>query len=204
MFISHLYRLVFLEVPRTASRSVSAALVELDPDAPTSRARREKGGSFDYHNFQVDPAYLNDYRVFAARRNPYDRLWSYWKHRRRTGNPAVFKTIPWRRYVEWACDPSTVPDIQGANHDIPITEMFDCSQVDFWLEYEALETSWRELAGLFELPLPALGHRNRSKASTGFGEAYDEVLAAMVSTRFAADFDRFGYSRGSWRSGRAP
>lgn len=199
MFISHQYRLVFLEVPRTASRSVSEALARLDPDAPTSRARRQNGAAVDYHRFQVDAVYLDDYCVVAAHRNPYHRLWSHWKHRRNHGNPEIFKTIAWPRYVEWACNPSAVPGIQGANHEMPIAEMFDCRSIDFWLSYEELERSWRELAMQYGLPLPELGSINRSETKYSFNDAYDGELAKLVETRFAADFELFGYSRDSWK-----
>lgn len=199
MFVSHRYRLIFLEVPRTASRSVSAALTTLDPEAPTARARRRNGAAVDYHNFQVDAAYLDDYFVIAAHRNPYHRLWSHWKHRHKHGNPEIFKTIRWPRYVEWACCPSAVPEIQGANHEVPITEMFDCRLVDFWLNYEELDRSWRELAMHYALPLPELGNFNRSETTFTFGEAYNDELADLLETRFAGDFELFGYSRDSWK-----
>ncbi len=87
MFISHNNNLIFLEVPRTASRSVSDALTRLDPESPTAVQRMTLGNSADYHGFKskllVDPSY----RVIATHRNPYERLWSFWKHRSNTGTP---------------------------------------------------------------------------------------------------------------------
>lgn len=200
MFISHHYRLVFLEVPRTASRSVSDALARLDPEAPTARARRRNGAAVDYHKVQVDAVYLDNYCVVASHRNPYHRLWSHWKHRHKNGNPEIFKAIAWPRYVEWACCPSAVPEIRGANHEMPITEMFDCRSVDFWLSYEELSRSWRELATQYGLPLPELSSTNQSEATPSFNDAYDDELAELVGARFAADFELFGYSRESWKS----
>ena len=199
MFISSRHKLVFLEVPRTASRSVTNALTEFDPYAPSALARRSWGTSFAYHNFRVRSELVDDYLVVAAHRNPYCRLWSYWKHRRSSGNPKIFKTTSWERYVDWVCDPASVPEIKGAMLDLPISEMFDCKMVDFWLRFETLDRSWTELQERFNLDFPPLRHNNASQPIEIFREAFDAVLAEKVACRFSADFDRFGYARDSWK-----
>lgn len=197
MFISDRYELIFLEVPRTGSRSISRALIELDPDSPTARARARTGQLIDYHDLRI-PEHADDYRVVAAHRDPYQRLWSHWKYRHRWGSPEVFKSTPWRRYVRWACDPGAAPEIQGAMLELPICELVDCARVTHWLAYEQLADSWRQLAEQTGLPLPALDWVNRSDDLGG--QLYDEPLAAMVAERFAADFERFGYRVDAWRT----
>jgi len=199
MFISHSHKLLFLEVPRTGSRSISQALTELDPESPTVAARRTSRGAADYHGFKnellADPAY----RVVATHRNPYERLWSFWKHRRNTGNPPIFHTISWSSYVDWVCDPTTVPELVNAQRDIPIAEMFDLDRVDFWLDFSHLGQNWAQLAQTLGLPLPPLKIINSSPDHGYLSNAYSPSIARRVSERFSKDFDYFGYSRDSWK-----
>jgi hypothetical protein len=152
-----------------------------------------------YHRFDL-PDKVEKFRIIlASHRNPYDRLLSFWKHRHKWGNPEIFKSISWPRYVEWACDPSAAPEITGAMPDVPISEMFDCDRVSHWLKFESLRTSWAKFSKDCELPLPKLGWLNASIRIGNFQKAYDTALASMVAERFAADFVRFNYDTGSWK-----
>ncbi len=199
MFISWQYEFVYLEVPRTGSRAVTSALTELDPTAPHAVARRQFGMSFEYHDFRIPAEIVELFHVFAAHRNPYGRLWSFWNHRHRSGNPPIFKSVSWERYVDWVCQPDSVPEIRGATIDIPISEMFDCDAVDSWLCFETLDRSWAELGERLNLALPSLQRRNASRQTMGFQSAFNAAKAQRVATRFSADFDRFGYERDSWK-----
>lgn len=174
--------------------------MRLDPDAPTAKLRREKRALVDYHDFRIPDEADETYAIIAGHRNPYDRLWSHWKHRNRRGNPAVFKSISWLRYVKWACDPGSVPEITGANLELPICELLNYDRVSHWLRFESLATSWRELSDRLDIPLPALDRLNRSVVLGTYRDAYDSDIAGMVADRFAADFETFHYSLDSWRS----
>jgi len=198
MFISDKYKLVFFEVPRTGSNSVTAALGELDPDSPTMIARSQTSVTMDYHRFEI-PDYAKDYALIAAHRNPYERIWSHWKFRHRYGNPEVFRTTPWHRYVKWVCEPGSVPEIQNAMLDVPIIEMFDSGQVAHWLSFESLTESWQELAEGLDLDLPSLQVKQASSFMGDYRDAYDGELAAMIAKRFAQDFELFGYDVDSWK-----
>ncbi|MFC1849778.1 sulfotransferase family 2 domain-containing protein [candidate division CSSED10-310 bacterium] len=198
MFISEKYKLIFLEVPRTASISITEALTRIDPESATVKRRQEKGAMDGYHSFDLPDEVGKFPLIFATHRNPYSRLWSFWKHRHKWGNPEIFKSVSWPRYVEWACDPTAVPEISGAMLDMPISEMFDCDRVSYWLKFESLRTSWIKLSTDYDLPLPALGWLNASIRLGNFQEAYNAELASMVAKRFAADFERFNYEVGSW------
>ncbi len=199
MFISHKYKLVFLEVPRTASHSINDALTQLDPESPTVTQRGAEGPAADYHGFRNPVLDDPDYRVVAAHRNPYERLWSHWKHRHHTGNPAILKIISWPTYLDWVCDPSSVPELKGAIRDIPIAEMFDLQRVDFWLDFNKLNESWIELACKLDLPLPNLQTSNSSPHHGYLSNAYNESIAQRISERFSRDFEFFGYDQESWK-----
>jgi hypothetical protein len=199
MFISEKYKLIFLEVPRTASNSISEALTRIDPYSPTVKRRREIDAMDGYHDFGLPDEVEKHYVIFATHRNPYDRLWSFWKHRHRWGNPEIFKSVSWPRYVEWACDPSAAPEITGAMLELPISEMFDCDRVTYWLKFESLRTSFIKIASDCDLPLPKLPWLNASVRLGNFQKAFDARLASMVADRFIVDFERFNYDVDSWK-----
>ena len=199
MFISPRYKFVFLEVPRTGSHSVTNALTQLDPESPTALERRKQGWFYKYHDVQVPWELKDTYCIFAAHRNPYSRLWSYWKHRNATGNPEVFKTLSWERYVAWACDPHAVPEIQSAMPDVPVSELVECEGVDFWLRFETLDQSWIELGEHLDLNLPRLKMANASQPRIDYRDAYNADLAGKVFERFREDFQQFHYAENSWR-----
>ncbi len=200
MFISHKYKIVFLEVPRTASRSITTALALLDPQAPTVIARQQQNTLEDYHNFDCAEISDKSFRVIATHRNPFDRLWSFWKYRRNTGNPEIFKSISWLQYVDWVCDPSSTPQISGALLDCPIAEMFDLDRVDFWLDFEQLSESWQKLGKKYSLPLTPLVSINASPRYKHAADHLNESVAKRISDRFSQDFEYFGYSKDSWKN----
>ena len=199
MFTSHNFNLVFFEVQRTGSNSVTQALTKLDPTSPTVINRAKTKSLIDYHTFHIPDSKGESYRVIAAHRNPYERLWSHWKFRNQYGNPVIFQSISWETYVKWACDPEVVPEIQGAHLDVPITELFDCDRVDFWINYESLNDSWADLSEFLHIDLPPLQHKQKSRNLGDFKDAYDDNLSRVVAERFAADFERFGYCKQSWK-----
>lgn len=199
MFISEKYKLVFLEVPRTGSRSITDALTRMDPGSPTVQIRRRQLALVDYHNMQIPDHVDDNYVVVAAHRNPYERLWSHWKFRHQWGDPEIFKAVSWQSYVMWACIPGALPEITRALPEMPITQMLDCDRVTHWLHYDHLGTSWQKLAENTGLPLPELSWINRSRDRGGHREAYNAELAAMVAKRFADDFIMFNYDTESWR-----
>lgn len=158
----------------------------------------KRGGCSDrlvaYHSCHIPEQVDDSYAIVAAHRNPYDRLWSHWKFRHQWGNPEIFKSITWQRYVMWACSPDSVPEICNALLEMPISEMMDCERVTHWLNFERLAASWQQLADDTNLPLPALDKINQSTTMGGYREAYDRKLANMVAERYASDFMRFSYN----------
>ena len=199
MFLSEKYKLAFYEVPRTGSNSITAALTEFDPESPTVIKRLETNVMADYHGYRIPDDFKKPFISLASHRNPYERLWSFWKHRNKNGNPPIFKETSWPRYVQWACDPSSVPEIKKAMFDKPISEMFNCDEIDYWLCFESLEKSWREFGENHGFNLPELKVVRASRKMGHVHEAYNKELASMVASRFEADFIRFGYDFDSWK-----
>ncbi|MFT6958603.1 MAG: hypothetical protein ACJAYC_003623 [Halieaceae bacterium] len=202
MFVSHKYKLIYYEVPRTGSHSITRALTELDPESPTVAERKLNGSGAGYHHITDQQLLANpEYCFIAAHRNPFDRLWSIWKHRKRGGNPEIFKTTSWARYTEWACDPSVATEFAGAWVDAPILEFVDKDRVDYWLDFHRLESSWARLSEKIAIPLIPLKSLNASPDHGSMQNAYSESAGERVAQRFAKDFDYFGYNPRSWQPG---
>ncbi|WP_040482057.1 DUF5672 family protein [Luminiphilus syltensis] len=201
MFISHRYQLIFFEVPRTGSNSVTQVLNRIDPDSPTLAERKVRGGGWAFHYFTEAAEEFPHYRLVAAHRNPYERLWSFWKHRKHGGNPEIFLSLSWKRYIDWVCEPTSVPEVQAAMQDIPITEMLDVSRVSHWLDFHRLGDSWQTLIEQMGLPPAVLPASNGSPDHGTLHQAFNETLAQRVAERFSQDFDYFGYDRNSWQAG---
>mgnify|MGYP005994627253 CR=1 FL=1 len=198
MFVSHQFKLLFFEVPRTGSRSASKALAMLDPDSITAVKRANETQAYSYHLYETKTvADHPDYRLIAAHRNPYERLYSHYKYRSRIGNPDFLKTLSFAEYVQWMCDPKSRPDLVGANLDTPIVEMLPVDRVDFWLSFDSLNADWVALSAFLNIKLPAIPKINASMPSE-IERPFSRELAAQVEHRFKADFDYFGYSVDSW------
>lgn len=203
MFLSHKYEFIFFEVPRTGSHSATRILNQLDPDSPTALARETHGNGWAFHYLTDAAKDYPGYRMLAAHRNPYDRVWSFWKQRKRGGNPEVFRSISWPRYIDWVCDPASVPEITGAMLDIPIAEMLNLDSVDVWLDFHHLQESWASACTALQLPLIPLDKVNTSPDHGEMHMAYNTSIAERIAERFAADFAYFRYSIDSWKPGES-
>lgn len=198
MFVSHKFGFVFFEVPRTGSNSISQVLMEIDPQSPTAIKRTGEQAVLDYHAFRI-PDDAKEYHIVAAHRNPYERLWSHWKHRRKHGNPSVFKDVSWAEYVDWVCKPDTASRIKGAILDRPICEMPNIDRVTHWLRFSHLNDDWVALCRELDIPVRELNQLNSSAKFVQGGSGYSEIIADRVYQHFQCDFERFDYARDSWQ-----
>ncbi len=201
MFISHTHKLLFFEVPRTGSRSITQALTRLDPRSPTAVVRAVKRNLYNYHVYEQSVVDKHpDYSLIAVHRNPYDRIRSHYKYRKQYGNPEGFKKLTFKQYLEWVCLGELPFEIGPAMIDKPICELLPFSQVNHWLAFETLNADWKTLSDTLDIKLPQLQCINSSHEEYSRGSVYDDDLANLVLKRFDSDFDQFDYNRDSWRT----
>lgn len=194
MFISHTHKLIFFEVPRTGSRSISQALTQLDPRSPTAVVRSLKRNLYHYHVFDQNLADQHpDYAIIAAHRNPYERIRSHYKYRKQRGNPDELKRFSFTNYIDWVCLGKPPFDIGAAMIDRPITELLPCDRVDHFLRFDQLEEDWQVLSEKLQVSLPQLERINYSSADFDEQCVYTQNLASKVALRFASDFEYFDY-----------
>jgi hypothetical protein len=144
---------------------------------------------------------FNKATTFTICRNPYNRVYSMYRHRTRT-NQCDMKTspIPFNEWVE-RCFSST-PDPFYRN---PQLKMF-APQVE-WLQdkkgrvrvseilrFESLSEDWQRLAIKFELP-SELDTLNRSGTNIdSISTCFNTKSIALIRKAFQRDFEYFSYS----------
>jgi hypothetical protein len=179
------HRFVFLAVPRTGSKAMAGALLDL----PGSRAVGR-----NHHNFRVPPA-ARWFLTFAVVRNPYARLASHYRYR--CDRSPFVAGLSFAEYIDWAIrrGPGAVWDMPGAppqpgpeaSGDPPQVAWLAGARVDAILRYEHLETD------LQRMPFGHLIGWRHTASPSRLGERYDEALRLRVCEAHRLDFEAFGY-----------
>jgi hypothetical protein len=175
---------VFIEVPRTASRSMGRLL------------RKHFGAKLHEHHSRKIPAACRPWFTFACIRNPYARLYSYYCYRSTWRNNSLYPAVHRMRfpeYVDWAIDGD------GRNCESTQHAFLDGVRLDAILRFENLQ----ELRDLpFMRQGPTVGpfpHLGKTGAATSWRAAYDQRLADRVARWAKDDFRMFSYDPESWR-----
>ena len=187
-------------MPRTGSRSISQALACLDPRSPTAVIRAVKRNLHHYHVFESGLLDQHpDYLLVAVHRNPYERIRSHFKYRKKYGNPQILKSFSFAEYIEWVCSDAPRDDIGPVLKDQPITEMLPIEKVTHWLRFAQLSEDWAKLKESVLPSLPELPSINQSGSMFDSDSVYNEALANQIAVRFEQDFQQFNYAVDSWR-----
>ena len=188
MIICHSPKLIFLAVPRTASRAITQAIETAFPDC-------EKRG---HHTMTVPEQYRTEvYFKFSSVRNPYSRTVSHYLYRHRNHlNSVGFWTfheyvhnlvrnrLPWWQLNN---DPPAVKWLRGTG----------CKQL---IRFEYLAQDWAALPVWQQTGFtPELKPLNRNPSgAANWRLFYTQELADKVYYHQQADFDQFGYAKNSW------
>jgi hypothetical protein len=179
VYVSHKLRIIYMAVPRTASRAVRKFLVE------EHRAREVgKKGFGGHHGIDgkvIRQCYDLGYKIICPVRNPWDVIVSWWHH-----NPRWFgeANAEFAKFVEW------FPK-HGKNK-----YLFEGMLYHFWaqhstriIKYEHLRA---DLARIIRAPvnLEVIGKSDRKP----YADYYDDELREYVAEAFAAEIEEYGYS----------
>jgi hypothetical protein len=209
--ISHRYRCIFIEVPKTGSTSVRALLgTPTKPHQNLWQIRylmeTEWTGGERLRDRLASSAYLwlskdgrrrrghrqfDEYFKFGFVRNPWDRLVSLYERREglmlkdRMSFPDF---VDWCRYSSSTC-----------NHALPHRYQLDWFVdphgkvlADFIGRFETLDRDWETVAARLGVE-SSLPHQNQNPGRKHYTEYYDARTRAIVADRFAVDIEYFGY-----------
>ena len=200
--VSHRYRFVWICNPKSASRSLIAALRAADPQAVLIRARTLE------QIFARHPEARRFYR-FAFLRHPRRRAYSFWadKHtlaRRDRSNRRWF-IEPWHGlhlgmsfpgFCRWLVSPSG-GDAFADRHWLSQSRQIRDAEgrlPDFIGSCENLEADWRTVTERLRLPLVALPRLNPRPPDMAPEPALDGDTARLLRRRYAHDFALGGYA----------
>jgi hypothetical protein len=220
--ISHRYKCVFVEVPKTASTSVRAVLGT--PPKPHLNLWQIKflmenywTGSGGWGNRLAEAAYLllpaarrrrvgqrqfESYFKFGFVRNPWDRAVSLYKRRE---GMQLRDRMSFDQFVEWVTFSSAT-----CLHPMPHRNQLDWFVdphgnvvADFIGKFETLRDDWAFVCRKLGIDAP-LPHLNENPSARHYTEYYTPRTRRIIADRFRVDVEHFGYTfEGLASAGRA-
>ena len=197
--ISHQRRFIFIQVPRTAGTSVTAALrdesCELLPDTHDPRVPHAPANHLTLHEINrhglVEPEVLRSYFKLCFVRNPWDWMISEICC---PGLRPLFDGLTVEQSIRKACAIARDSPVGYGNHLRPQSDFIASGdlEVDFVGRFEDLADDFRAACERIGRPanLPAL---NRTQ-HTSYWSYYNRETRDLVAETFRRDIERFGYA----------
>jgi hypothetical protein len=182
VLVSKRYSFVYFQVPKVATRSVLAALKELDPEA------------VELNKIPYTPGMFRGLRSFGVVRDPFERLHSYWANKVRDSGK-VAECYPHLRGMTFAAfvDEISAWDLRVCDAHARFQSRLVPRNVDFVARFERLDTDIERLTSWLEIPALELPVRNVSNRGPTAVDEYGPDLQRRVRELYAVDMKRFGY-----------
>ena len=212
--ISHKYKCIFVEVPKTGSTSVRAILGK--PWKPHLNLWQIKNHMENYwthvggrtnralevfylalpkqHRSSVGRKQFETYFKFGFVRNPWDRIVSLYE-RKEVGQ--LRDKMTFEQFVDWI-QYSSATCIHSAPHRYQLDWFVDHNGnvlADFIGKFERLEEDWDFIAKKLGIN-QALPHWRANPRERPYCEYYDARTREVIANKFRIDIERFGYEFG--------
>ena len=188
---SERYKFIYFNAPKTASRSISAALMALTDGEAVIAAQHPKQGihaGLEYYKTGGILKFpLNQYFLFTFVRNPWARQVS------------AYYFLDWTQ----AADPSHPKHVKFANfcRIKPMIHQYNCCghhdsppiQFDFVGRVENLQNDFDALCDKLGLQRMTVPHINAIKHAD-YREYYNDETREIIAEKHARDIELFGYS----------
>lgn len=203
-------RLGYIQIPKVASRSIRASIIEMARDEITIDTDRQDIADkaveelFSRHVARKQLAKLpGDYFLFAFVRNPLTRLYSAYANKlldsASGGTRNIFAHMgmsPGMPFEDFVMRVAELKDHQIDRH-LRSQHWFltyeDKLFVDYIGKMENLSADWKELQTRFRVP--ALPHKNSSSAADPDSwQPFTRRLAEVAIERYREDIELFGYT----------
>jgi hypothetical protein len=212
--ISHKYKCIFAEVPKTGSTSIRVILGRAwKPHRNLVELRRLMESSWTHYggrrNRIVEPLYLllsperrariggkqfESYFKFGFVRNPWDRVVSLYERKeplQMKDQMSFDEFVAWIQYSSATC-PHSSP------HRCQLDWFVDGNGkmlADFIGRFEKLEEDWSFLAKKLGVSAK-LSHQRANPRERHYTEYYNARTREMIATKFSQDIETFGYEFG--------
>lgn len=197
-FVSDEHRLVFLHLTKNGGTSITDALLRMhgcDLQAAETNKHRPIGLDFPAQ-FRPNGIDIHDpwreivrkypkakrYRTLAVVRNPWERIFSFYQHKKRRGDA----DLPAGSFSEI----------------IRTSNVLLLHPQNWWLEgapglleidFEYMADGWGRVAESFGLPYVPLQHLNRTTKPADYREHYDEEAREAVREHYRWEIERYGF-----------
>ena len=196
MIISHAYKFVFLDVPKTASLSLDTVFEKQYGGKLVKPPPESKLG--EKHS-RVIPLAGADYLKVTCVRDPYSRMVSFWHHTRNTQQQEIrrLKLTGFDSFLDHCL---MVTDKYPADH----TNGFDYRYFSMWkyleptgydtvMRLESLESDFNKLP--FVTTPVQLPNRNKTNNGETWQELQTPERTEKINAWAGKDFEVFGYTR---------
>lgn len=200
-FISDKHRFIFLHIPKNAGTTISDALARIHGEqlydigdgvydyegVGLGVPRQFRPNGIDVHDTykQIIEKYpqAKDYHTMAVVGNPWERIFSFWKHKRRRGDSDLDHSLSFAD----ALRASNVLLLQ------PQLWWFSENPLVWILHKETLAEEFTAWCQLNEIEPVELTRLNVDPAEEDYRNHYDEYGIDLIKEFYRAEIERFGY-----------
>ena len=187
--ISHKNKFIFVEVPKTGTKSIVSYLLQFeDPQNNLRKICQIKNGGISHRPLaKYSMSHRNQYFCFAFVRNPWDRVVSrYAYHIRKKRN----KSTSFKMFVENYLD-----NHKPFFHAVLQYDLVGHPGMDFIGRYETLQNDFNIVCDKIGIPHDKLPIIGKSKHEA-YDKYYDDETYDIVTEKYAKDIEYFGYKFG--------
>lgn len=204
-FLMRDYRVLYVGVPKVATRSLLAALQSMPSSDKTARLIVELDIGRLLHRYPE----ARDYFKFTFVRNPWSRAASCYLEKIKNEHPIKHARVLHNRrglsagmsfesFAEWLNSADGADDVADrhwmSQHSILALDQPGVISYDFIGRFESLEQDYQRLRELSHLALPHLSHRLKTQAPDEYRTLYTDRSIDLIAMRYARDIQLFRYN----------
>lgn len=210
MLISHKYKFVTIDIPKTGTRSLRETLLPIgiiDIIGSSDRSGRfYQHGSAESCSIALLDINKNfiDYYSFCVVRNPWDRYLSFFKYYKEIYETGAATSVPQKNQLEYSkslFQNTTEKEILKKiiqTHNAQHSYFMTTDQkilVNKVAQFQNLEMEFNSLCNKCGvLPIPKLKHKNKTTQKINYKDIYDQELIDMVAEKERIVIDKYNFN----------
>jgi len=189
MIISHKYKFITIDIPKTGTTSINVALNDvLGVNDFTVKMSQDIGMRHaTYEQCMKKFSGFENYFVFAFVRNPWDRLLSFYLFKKHNAANKIPQDMSFKDFLSL-----------NLSEDFPGQYFYIDGFHDFSFvgRFENLQQDFNAVCDKIGIPQQQLPHKNKTNHKH-YTEHYDNETRAIVAEKYAKDIESFGYKFGA-------